>query len=152
MFYNMMTLSTVSFSPIIGGYITDKYGWRTQFYILAGFLFVGIIFITFACPEHTYTRPMVYETDVIASEVHIAEALSAQESPSDQASMTEKPKSYRQELKLYSENISGENFLVLLARPFVCMLYPAVIWAFFLGGCWSTWVSLCKIHHPDTTH
>ena len=152
MFYNMMTLSTVSFSPIIGGYITEKHGWRTQFYILAGFLFVGIIFITLACPEHAYTRPMVYETDVIASEVHIADSLSVQELPSDQTSMTEKPKSYVQELKLYGTNVSGENLLVLLARPFVCMLYPAVIWAFFLGGCWSTWVSLAKNHHADTTH
>ncbi len=141
MFYNMMTLSTVSFSPIIGGYITETYGWRTQFYIIAGFLFLGIILLVLACPEHAYSRPISYETDVIAGEARMEGGGNGQGSSSENESMTEKPKSYIQELKPYSKNVSGEKCLVLLARPFVCMLYPAVIWAFFLGGCWSTWVS-----------
>ena len=64
MFYNMMTLSAVSFSPIVGGYITEKHGWRTQFYIIAGFLFVGIVLLFFACREHVYTRPALCDTDV----------------------------------------------------------------------------------------
>ena len=138
MFYNMMTLSTVSFSPIIGGYITEKHGWRMQFYIIAGFLFLGIFLLVLACPEHAYSRPLAYETDVVAGEAH---TINGQSTPSENESMTEKPKSYLQELKPYSNNVSGEKYLVLLARPFVCMLYPAVVWAFFLGGCWSTWVS-----------
>lgn len=140
MFYNMMTLSTVTLSPIIGGYITETYGWRMQFYIIAGFLFLGIILLILACPEHAYSRPMVYETDVVAGEAHTA-VLDTDASPPEDESMTEKPKTYIQELKPYSKNVTGENYLVVLARPFVCMLYPAVIWAFLLGGCWSTWVS-----------
>lgn len=138
MFYNMMTLSTVTLSPIIGGYITETYGWRMQFYIIAGFLFLGIILLILACPEHAYSRPMVYETDVVAGEAHTA-VLDTDASPPEDESMTEKPKTYIQELKPYSKNVTGENYLVVLARPFVCMLYPAVIWAFLLGGCWSTW-------------
>ena len=147
MFYNMMTLSTVSFSPIIGGYITEKHGWRTQFYIIAGFLFIGLVLLVFACPEHTYKRPMVLETDIIAGETPLAgegdgEKLPSMEDANRDDLIVEKPKSYVQELKPYSKNFSGENVFILLARPFACMLNPAVIWAFFLGGCWSTWVRL----------
>ena len=141
MFYNMMTLSTVSFSPIIGGYITEKHGWRTQFYVISGFLFIGVLLLLLACPEHAYNRPMVFETDIIAVQVHTEDSFHEESLP-EHDTKTEKPKSYAQELKPYSGKISGDNCLVLLVRPFVCMLYPAVIWAFFLGGCWSTWVSL----------
>lgn len=152
MFYNMMTLSTVSFSPIIGGYITEKHGWRTQFYIIAGFLFIGIIFLVLACPEHAYNQPLVFETDVVSGEVLIEHTDSSQDSPVGHNSTTEKPKSYVQELKPYSTNIYGENMFILLTRPLLCMFYPAVIWAFFNGGFWSTWVGFqkdCKYKFGD---
>lgn len=145
MFYNMMTLTTVSFSPIVGGYISEKYGWRTQFYIIAGFLFVGLNLLIFACPEHAYNRPLTLETDIIPAEISPEKDAKSQDTLSKHNSVAEKPRSYLQELRPYSTNISGENPLVLLARPFACMLYPAVIWAFFLGGCWSTWVNLLDI-------
>lgn len=155
MFYNMVTLSTVSFSPIVGGYITEKHGWRMQFYIIAGFLFLGLVLLIFACPEHAYSRPLLYETDVITGGARIGDGGNGQSSPSEVElseieSITEKPKTYIQELKPYSKNVSREKHLVLLARPFVCMLYPAVIWAFFLGGCWSTWVSSQTACQPST--
>jgi len=150
MFYNMVTLSTVAFSPIIGGYITEKHGWRTQFYVLAGFLFVGLLLLFFACPEHEYHRPPALETDVMAGELSSTREAENEKLPTVEVDTrntspnqsAEKPKPYAQELRPFSRNISGEDFFILLARPFVCMLYPAVIWAFFLGGCWSTWVSL----------
>ncbi len=149
-FYNLVTLSTVAFSPIIGGYITEKHGWRTQFYILAGFLFVGLLLLFFACPEHEYHRPLALETDVMVGELPSTREAEKEKLPSEEVDKRDKspdqsagkPNTYAQELKPFSKNISGENILILLARPFVCMLYPAVIWAFFLGGCWSTWVSL----------
>ena len=140
MFYNMATLTTVTFSPVIGGYVSEKHGWRTQFYILAGFIFIGILLLVFLCPEHAYNRPTAYETDVTGLKIDTA-GLESEEVHSEQTSVTEKQKSYGQELKPFSRNIAGENPLVLLARPLVCMCYPAVIWAFLLGGCWSTWVS-----------
>lgn len=143
MFYNMVTLSTVAFSPIIGGYITEEHGWRTQFYVLAGFLFIGLLLLFFACPEHEYHRPLALETDVMARELPLTREAENEKLPSVEVNKrdkstdqsAEKPKPYAQELKPFSKNISGDNFLILLARPFVCMLYPAVIWAFFLGGC-----------------
>ena len=52
----------------------------------------------------------------------------------------EKPESYVQQLRPYRRNVVESSITVLLARPLVCMIYPAVLWAFFLGGCWSTWV------------
>ena len=139
MFYNMMTLSAVSFSPIVGGYITEKHGWRTQFYIIAGFLFIGIVLLFFACPEHVYTRPAVCDTDVTTQQGPEDDVEPRTPAAIDDSSI-EKPESYAQQLKPYRRNVAERSITVLLARPLVCMIYPAVLWAFLLGGCWSTWV------------
>lgn len=139
MFYNMMTLSAVSFSPIVGGYITEKHGWRTQFYIIAGFLFMGIILLFLACPEHAYTRPASCNTD-LATQLRIDDSMEHRTPSAVNDSSGEKPESYAQQLRACSMNVAERSIIVLLARPLVCMIYPVVLWAFFLGGCWSTWV------------
>ena len=146
MFYNMMTLSTVSLSPIVGGYITEKYGWRTQFYIIAGFLLVGIVVLFFACPEHAYIRPAVCDTDLAVNQSS-DEVEENRSPPAGTDFSIETSESYAQQLRPYGKRLTKESITVLLAKPLVCIVYPAVLWAFFLGGCWSTWVC-----HLDTAH
>ena len=140
--YSMATFTTVNFSPIIGGYITQRHGWRTQFYIITGFLVIGLILLVFGCPEHVYQRPLKFETDVNGSaplEAIKNDDLVVTEVTEEEAS--DKPKSYLEELKPFTFISGHENLLKILAQPLVCMLFPTVIWAFLLGGFWSAWVS-----------
>ena len=140
MFYNLVTLGVVTFSPIVGGYITQMHGWRTQFYVIAGFLFLGLLLLIFACPEHVYNRPIEYETDVIALEPQVIKESDKKVELTANDGAADEPMTYWQELRPFGSRISRQNPLLLLARPFACMLYPAVVWAFLVGGCWSTWV------------
>jgi len=39
-----------------------------QFKILIGFTGLALLAIIFACPEHAYVRPSIYETDMISTE------------------------------------------------------------------------------------
>jgi hypothetical protein len=63
----------------------------------------------------------------------------ASQSPIASAVTLDKPKTYLQELKIFNGRYSHQNPLVLLARPFVCFLYPAVILGITVGGLWSSW-------------
>jgi MFS family permease len=142
MFYNMMTLSTVAFSPIIGGYISQVHGWRTQFYIISGFLVVGLLMLIFACPEHTYMRNHESRSSTSDEETVNPEK---QDTANVVAEISNGPpsesrKSWLQELKPFNRRFSKDNILILTLKPFVCMLYPTVFWAFLIGGCWSAWV------------
>ena len=153
MAYNIVSLGVAQLTPIAGGYISQKYGWRTQFYILIGFSIVGLALIVFACPEHgNYKRPAMYETDTAGARLIDAQAEKTAgdiniQSPRPESSDDEiavnrqdRPRSYTQELNPFSGFDRHQNPLVLAVRPFVCMLYPAVFWGFTVGGLWSAWV------------
>jgi predicted MFS family arabinose efflux permease len=62
--YNIVTLGVANVGPILGGYISQAYGWRMQFKILINFTGLALLVIIFACPEHGYVRPNIYETDM----------------------------------------------------------------------------------------
>jgi MFS family permease len=148
--YNIVTLGVAQLTPIAGGYISQKYGWRTQFYILIAFSSIALLLITFACPEHgNYKRAAIYETDTGREQLlessnekstSAAQVRSTQEEVAN-VNTTDKPRSYIQELNPFSGFDRHQNPLILAARPFVCMLYPAVFWGFTVGGLWSAWVS-----------
>lgn len=176
MFYNIVTLGVANVTPILGGYVSQLYGWRMMFRILFAFTGLALIAIIFACPEHAYVRPTVFETDVnsttdLASSEQekngqvvgssTAESESGDNRDAAQGNRAspavvsgvaeEKPLTYLEELKPFNGFITRQNPLVLLARPFACFLYPAVFWGFTVGGLWSAWVStallLCLILH-----
>lgn len=150
--YNIVTLGVAQLAPIAGGYISQQYGWRMQFYILIAFSSVALLLVLLACPEHgNYHRPQVYETDITASllvddnndgsedgsKVQTSEKVVEATSPTSQS--PERRRTYWQELNPFSGFDKHQNPLVLAARPFVCMLYPAVFWGFTVGGLWSAW-------------
>jgi hypothetical protein len=163
-----VTLGCANVVPILGGWISNKYNFQMQFKILIGFTGLALLAIIFACPEHTYVRPSIYETDMASTEgvaivneknAEITTAVettppgttgegaskpaveTAPENGSTAAisTSTEIPKTYWEELKPFSGRHSNQNFLVLLARPFACFFYPAVFWGFTVGGLWSSW-------------
>jgi hypothetical protein len=67
-FYNIVTLGCANVVPILGGWISNKYNFQMQFKILIGFTGLALLAIIFACPEHAYVRPSIYETDMASTE------------------------------------------------------------------------------------
>ena len=158
-----MSLGPVNLSPIINGYVADRYGWRTNFWIMTAFTAVALLMIFFAAPETSYKRPALYETDIFSTTNSpmtkgnlTADMMAPAKEPgsdvSTPATDEEKspiemqhdnsPRSYPQELLPMRGFETKDNPLVLLARLFTCALYPAVIWSFLVGGTYVAWVSL----------
>lgn len=163
-----MSLGPLNLSPIVSGYVADKYGWRTNFWIMTAFTAVALLLIFFAAPETSYNRPAIYETDITSSDnLPVTEenlsadvVAAAKESGSDisagphnkdistmETHSNELPRSYWQELLPIRGLETRDNPLVLLARFFTCGLYPAVIWSFLVGGTYVAWVSLQPSPH-----
>ncbi|KAL2043855.1 hypothetical protein N7G274_003375 [Stereocaulon virgatum] len=159
-FLNVMSLGPVNLSPIISGYVADKYGWRTNFWIMTAFTAIALLFIFFAAPETTYNRPVLYETDInsgvsspitqdtlITDDVATTKENGSNVSPppkdkersTEGMDMHEPPRSYWQELSPIRGLETRDNPLVLLIRLFTCALYPAVIWSFLVGGTYVAW-------------
>jgi MFS family permease len=67
-FYNIVTLGCANVVPILGGWISNKYNFQMQFRILISFTGLALLAIIFACLEHTYVRPSIYETDMASTE------------------------------------------------------------------------------------
>lgn len=141
----MVALGAATGSPILGGYISQVYGWRMQFRILIAFTVVALVCIIFACPEHAYVREHALEIDMLANDsdgktpVGGETDMTTSNKPRPEAT-TEVPRTYLEELKPFNGFITRQNPLTLLARPFVCFFYPAVFWGFTVGGLWSSWV------------
>ena len=157
-FLNIMSLGPIQLSPIISGYVADKYNWRTNFWILTAFTAVNLILVILFAPETQYERPPAYNTDIATTTIQPPPAESAttpaeegRESPSstnkapiatNEVPKREKPLTYWQELKPYSGLRLKENPWKHLTQLLTCALYPAVIWTFLVGGTYSGWVSL----------
>ena len=150
-----MSLGPINLSPILSGYIADRYDWRTNFWILTAFTVVNLILVILFAPETQYERPSVYNTDIGSTQSSQVEATlqpaeRGRESPGNKHQTStvtaedteqEKPLSYWQELKPYSGLRMRESLWKHVARLFTCALYPAVIWTFLVGGTYSGWVS-----------
>ena len=158
-----MSLGPVNLSPIISGYVADKYGWRTNFWIMTAFTVTALLLIFFIAPETSFKRPAIYETDINSRDdlpsterdLTADFGASAREPGRDSSSATADDKksaietredisarSYWQDLLPISGLQTRDNPLVLLGRLFTCGLYPAVIWSFLVGGTYVAWVSL----------
>ena len=149
-----MSLGPINLSPILSGYVADRYDWRTNFWILTAFTAINLILVVLFAPETQYERPAAYNTDVTTTHSFQAEVLVQAEddekvSPNHQEkttigtadyAKTEKPLSYWQELKPYSGLHLNEKVWKHFARLCACAMYPAVIWTFLVGGTYSGWV------------
>lgn len=140
MTYNFATLGMVFLSPIIGGYLSQIHGWQMQFYILAAFIFVGLLLLIFCVPEHTFERA---HRRAVQVGTHVESAGRDKENGATGASSpagnkpTETAKSYLQELLPISGRLTEINPLIALCKPVLCMAYPTVFWGFLIGGVWS---------------
>ena len=140
-----MSLGPVNLSPIISGYVADKYGWRTNFWIMTAFTVTALLLIFFTAPETSFKRPAIYETDINSRDdlPSTERDLTADDNkPAMETREDISARSYWQDLLPISGLQTRHNPLVLLGRLFTCGLYPAVIWSFLVGGTYVAWVSL----------
>ena len=149
-FLNIMSLGPVNLAPVLSGYVADKYGWRTNFWILTAFTAVAFFLVVFVCPETRYHRPLIFETDLGASDGlpvlknpnkgTVIRQSSLRQDSNARASVLAPGKTYWQEIKPFTYIDRNSNPIAHLTRLFACMLYPAVIWSFLVGGTYSGWV------------
>ena len=153
-FLNIMSLGPIQLSPILSGYIADQYGWRTNFWILTAFTALNLMLVVLFAPETQYERASIYDTDLASAntprvDTPIQSAEERRESPGLGVGTAtrnvkdpgqEIPLTYWQELKPYTEIRIAGDFWKHIARLFGCLMYPAVIWTFLVGGTYSGWV------------
>ena len=138
-FYNLLGLGCAQLSPILGGYLTDKYGWRIQAWILVAFWATTAIAIFFGVPESNYIRSFKYETDLRSTEkdsdsnseqgIHKEAEDEFEGGPSNDPSL-----SYLQRLKPFNGIDTRSNPISLMLRLLLCALYPAVWWTFLVSN------------------
>ncbi|KAI9702668.1 MAG: hypothetical protein M1820_006052 [Bogoriella megaspora] len=150
-FFSFVALGCTQLSPVLGGYLTDTYGWRSQFWILLAFWIALMILIAFGCPETSFSRPARYETDIAIRdettsptgneiEITTSEGLekggfrdSANQDPIEQR------RSYARELYPYRRIHTGVNLVDATIHFFVTGLYPIVWFAFVILGSYLAW-------------
>lgn len=129
-----MSLGPIDLSPILCGYVADRYNWRTNFWILTAFTAVNLILVVLFVSEIQHERPSIYDTDNMTAEPSQAEAATipadeGQESPSLNGKAAtvraeypeqEKPLSYWQGLKPYSGLRMKGSLWKHVARLFAC--------------------------------
>jgi MFS family permease len=147
-FYNLTFLGCTFFMPVLGGFISMRHGWRTQFQIISAFLVPVVVLVVLLVPEHVYNRPAIFNTDLhsednlgdLDEQLARVSELPSTGNPSLTAGQVDKPKTFVQELKIYNGRFTDESFFKLLLAPFVLFLYPATLWAFSFQGTFITWV------------
>ncbi|KAL8640746.1 MAG: hypothetical protein Q9228_002372 [Teloschistes exilis] len=150
-FVSLISLGPINLAPILSGYVADKYGWRTNLWILTAFTAVGWLLVIFACPETRFIRPANFESDLvdedrlpIVADENGSKSPVTEESQENGATTSQIPKSkrtYWQELKPLTYIDRRSNPLSHLFRLFACLFYPAVIWSFLVGSTYSGWFS-----------
>ncbi|KAI4193698.1 MAG: hypothetical protein LQ350_008194 [Teloschistes chrysophthalmus] len=150
-FLNIMSLGPINLAPVLSGYVADKYGWRTNFWILTAFTAVGWLLVIFACPETRFVRPAMFEIDLvcedrlpIVGDVNGTKPPATEETEDSGATTSQtlnSKRTYWQELKPFTYIDRSSNSLSHLLRLFACVLYPAVIWSFLVGSTYSGWFS-----------
>lgn len=152
-FYSAMGLGCTQLTPVLGGYVTDKYGWRMQFWILTAFWVVAVFLVFFGVPETAYQRPAQLETDLVHENSIQDETVSSSSEPTTDSkdivitsSKTPsenhtKKRSFAEELFPFRRIESPDNPVKLVVRLSSCALYPA-LWMAFLVSCTCSVISL----------
>ena len=128
----------------MGGYLTSTIGWRIQFWILAAFWLAVLLLVIFACPETTFIRSEVYETDLGARngsttasgqdgdlDPHKVRDSEAGEQSGILNTDDDPPKSYAKELLPFTRLQSGTNLFDAFVSYFITGLYP-IVWYTFI--------------------
>lgn len=153
-FLNIMSLGPIQLHPILSGYLADRYNWRVNFWVLTAFTAVNLVLVLFFAPETQFERPAIYNTDItskhmdepeFASQLVTTGAKHSKKgrvcSAETEGAEHENTPNYWQELTLI-KGVNMNNIGRHIVRLLACIRYPAVSWAFLVGGTFSGWVFL----------
>ena len=141
----VLTLTCMSsVVAIVGGPITNHYGWRYMFIIYLPFVCVGFLTVFFFVPETQFRRPFqAVASDAIrdlptAAEIRGDKAAAGSTKEEHEsggeldASTTNSsqhvPKTFTQRLAVYTGTYTDEDLFRLFLAPFITLLNPAVVW------------------------
>jgi len=145
--YILRTISANVSCTLISGQIANNLGWQWLFHILQMFLVPLLIMIFLFCPETTYVRERLYETDIVQDE-HLAELAQAEKTA--RANTTEEleqanvvnirqRKSPIQLLAIYNGSFTDDNLFKLFAAPFVTLLNVGALYTIITSGILQAW-------------
>ena len=149
---NFITNAASSLSSIICGQVFAHLGWLWLFHMFQIFLCIQMVLMLLFCPETTYIRDHQYDIDQVLDEDldKLAKTEYRREHKDDpelvhQVSRTSTArdiptkKTFVQELAIWTRVYSKENFLLLLAGPFITLLNPAALYAIIASGLILAW-------------
>ncbi|CRG91781.1 Transient receptor potential cation channel subfamily M member 4 [Talaromyces islandicus] len=135
---------------IISGYIISNLGWNWTYGICAVIYGVWIVVLFFFCPETAYRRPGALNVD-LGMRDKTAELMDNNDKPSttniedveisaDTSGIVESKHSYWHELKIFHGRVSNDHFWKVLTRPLMMLIFPQVLFSFFVYGLTSSWL------------
>jgi hypothetical protein len=150
--YSSARMSANVSCTLISGQIANNLGWQWLFHILQIFLVSLLIMIFLFCPETTYIRERLYETDVIQDE-HLAQLARLEETARgntreelEQVNISastpvnqRQRKSTLQLLAIYNGSFTNDNLRKLFPAPFVTLLNIGALYTVITSGILQAW-------------
>jgi hypothetical protein len=112
------------------------------------FLIPLMIAIFLFCPETTYIRSHIYDTDVLRTE-HLSELADIERKAHTETTQVEsndlpstpipQKKTFVQSLAIYTGSYTDDNLFKLLAAPFVTLLNSAALYTCVTSGVLQAW-------------
>ncbi|KAH8737378.1 major facilitator superfamily domain-containing protein [Ilyonectria robusta] len=160
-FTNLAIFGGAFFTPILVGKITESLGWNWTFFFVSIFLAPTLLAVFFFCPETTYRRAAILNTDTTVAEESKQES-SPRHPDSSSPERSSEPsrgfvlfptssalqpignantpkKSFVESLSLFDGRKTDERYWVLLLRPFPLLTHPAFIWGCLIQGTMIGW-------------
>ncbi|TKA68422.1 hypothetical protein B0A49_08384 [Cryomyces minteri] len=146
--------------PLICGFVVQSIGWRWHKWISVVFTAVNFLVVVFLCPETRYIRDYTQnlamsstvstasdkELGVVERTTpHVANEILS--SPTSEV-VTIPKNTWKQEMSLWSGTPSDTSLFKLFIRPFLLLVYPAVIFAFLGYAVALAWVVAINILNP----
>lgn len=148
---------------IISGYIIQNLGWNWTYGICAIMFGIWIIVLFLFCPETAYRRDDSLNTDLGTGQKHLNQItrndnvkkveggspgtgdvieveIEAIERATTDNAWSEKKHSYWHDLKIFHGRVSDDPFWKVLARPFMMLIFPQVLFSFFAYGLTTSWL------------
>ena len=135
---------------IISGYIIQNLGWNWTYGVCAIIYGVWIIVLTLFCPETAYRRDAALDTDRgqdgqtkpqgrdLVDDKPLDMVTSTAQSEAN--SVTERKRSFWEEMKPYHGRVSDDPFWKVLCRPLMMLAFPQVLYSLFAYGLTSSWL------------
>lgn len=138
---NFLLAGISNFSSVITGTIVNNLGWKYLFYILDAFVALQLILVIFFCPETSYNRERQYDTDEIANvdleklaEAEHRDELEKTATSGSRVTPLPSPKSFTQELAVFTGVYTDENLFQLVIGSFGVWTNLAAAWVIVAVG------------------